>query len=300
MAVDKATLSKGAIDYRHDLQTRQDNRFLIAARQLYDWLIAPIEEKLKASGVDTLVMVPEGSLRTVPLAALHDGDAFLIERYALATTPALGLYPPEPVEWGGRKVLVGGLSDSVQGFSPLPGVPSELTAVAEVAGGDKLLNENYVLSKLSDRLGRFPHEAIHLATHAQFTGDPAGNYVLTYDSKLTLDGLRQLIGSVAGRNQPLELLSLSACQSALGDEGAALGLAGTAVKVGARAALGTLWFVDDEATSRAMTEFYRELFSSRRPSKAKALQAVQRRMIAEKRFWHPSYWAPFLLIGNWM
>jgi CHAT domain-containing protein len=182
----------------------------------------------------------------------------------------------------------------------LPGVPREINSVVGYTQGERLLNEAFVIPNLRQRMGKQSYGALHLATHAQFAGTPDGNFVLTYDDKLTLDRLQALLGQSGGQRQPLELISLSACQSALGDDKAALGLAGAAVKVGARAALGTLWFVDDEATSKAMINFYRELFSEQQPSKAKALQAVQKELIAQDRFWHPSYWAPFLLIGNWM
>jgi filamentous hemagglutinin family protein len=298
VAVDRATLIQAVNDYRLRLQTREHNRFLHSAQQLYDWLIRPLLGDLQAWEIDTLVVVPDGKLRTVPFSALHDGKQFLIEEFALAVTPALKLYPPAESQLLHRKVLTAGLSDPVQGFSALPSVPRELHAVSDFTGGDMVLNEAFVTGQLRQRLQAAPYGALHLATHAQFAGAPEENFVLTYDSKITLDHLQRLLGR-SEEHAPLELISLSACQSALGDDKAALGLAGAAVKVGARSALGTLWFVDDEATAKAMVDFYRQLFVEQSPSKAMALQAVQKALIAQDRFWHPSYWAPFLLIGNW-
>jgi CHAT domain-containing protein len=300
VAVDRETLVDAVNQYRLRLQTREHNRFLYSAKQLYDWLIRPALGALEQWQTDTLVIVPDGKLRTIPFSALHNGEHFLVEDYALAVTPALKLYPPGPSQLQQKKVLTAGLSDAVQGFSALPGVPREINSVVGYTQGERLLNEAFVIPNLRQRMGKQSYGALHLATHAQFAGTPDGNFVLTYDDKLTLDRLQALLGQSGGQRQPLELISLSACQSALGDDKAALGLAGAAVKVGARAALGTLWFVDDEATSKAMINFYRELFSEQQPSKAKALQAVQKELIAQDRFWHPSYWAPFLLIGNWM
>ncbi len=298
--VNRAELGEVIASYREQLQIRQNNRYLYSARQLYDWLIRPLEGQLAAWAIDTLAVAPQGPLRTVPLAALNDGERFLIERYALAVTPSLKLYPPRAADWGLRRVLAAGISESVQGFTPLPHVPQELSQVADLSGGVVLLDREYGLSDLKRVLENGAFEAVHLATHAQFTGNPKENFLLTYDTKLSLDLLEELIGAHRDSGKTLELLSISACQSALGDEGAALGLAGTAVKVGARAALGTLWFVDDAATAQAMTRFYEELFNNLAENKAKALQTAQKAMLKDARFQHPLYWAPFLLIGNWM
>jgi CHAT domain-containing protein len=100
------------------------------------------------------------------------------------------------------------------------------------------------------------------------------------------------------RKNPVELLTLSACQTAVGDERAALGLAGVAIKAGARSALASLWFVNDESTSKLVTEFYQQL-QNPTLSKAQALQQAQKSLM-EQGYQHPLYWAPFLLIGNWL
>ncbi len=138
-----------------------------------------------------------------------------------------------------------------------------------------------------------------MATHGVFGGTPEESFLLNYDSRLTMNGLEKLISFSRFREKPVELLTLSACQTALGNERAALGLAGVAVKAGVRSAIATLWHVDDEATSLAIREFYRQI---REPgiSKAQALQNTQKKLIEQRRYWHPLYWGPFLLIGNWM
>ncbi|MCP4701228.1 MAG: CHAT domain-containing protein [Gammaproteobacteria bacterium] len=286
------------LELRRRLQTRPDNMFREPAKQLYTWLIRPIEAQL--TGMDTLVAVPDGSLRTIPLAALYDGERFLIEKYALAVTPGLTLTDPRPIKWDSSEILLAGLSEGVQDYSPLPGVPKELKNIQNLTGGERMLNAGFSIAGLSDRLKSAEYSVIHLATHGEFDSDPEHTYLLTYQEKMTMDDLKKIIGLGRFRDKPIELLTLSACKTAVGDDRAALGLAGVAVKAGARSAVASLWYVDDEAASLTVTEFYRQLLQNRKLSKAKALQNAQKKMLAQKRYAHPAYWAPFLLIGNWL
>jgi CHAT domain-containing protein len=92
---------------------------------------------------------------------------------------------------------------------------------------------------------------------------------------------------------------LSACETAMGDDQAALGLAGVAIKAGARSALATLWSINDRASSALVMEFYRQLGDSS-VSKAVALQRAQLKMLADSAYDHPAYWSPFLLLNNWL
>jgi CHAT domain-containing protein len=140
---------------------------------------------------------------------------------------------------------------------------------------------------------------VHVATHGQFDSDHTRSFLLTYDEKLTMDELRETIGARQFSDEPVELLVLSACETAAGDDRAALGLAGVALQAGARTAVATLWFINDESTADMVSEFYRQLDSSDL-SKAEALRAAQLSLLEQPRYRHPSYWAPFLLIGNWL
>nr|WP_203330417.1 CHAT domain-containing protein [Rhodovastum atsumiense] len=144
-----------------------------------------------------------------------------------------------------------------------------------------------------------PYSVIHIASHGEFSSDPDRSFILTYDGRLTLDELEAAVKQGAFRDQPLELLTLSACQTAAGDDRAALGLAGIAIKAGARSAVASLWSINDEATSRLITRFYEQLHAPGM-NKAQALQTVQMELIREPRFRHPGYWSPFLVIGNWL
>jgi len=285
--------------FRRELENRISLKYLAHARKLHKWLINPIVADLEAHSIDTLVVVPDGPLRTIPMAALHDGHQYLISRYAMGTTPGLTLTDPRPLEQRGLKLLLNGLSESVQGFAELPSVSKELDEIASIYSSKILKNKDYLLATLEKELTQTPYSMVHIASHGQFKGNSKESFLLTYDSKITLDHLQQMMGLSKYRDKPVELLTLSACQTAAGDDQAALGLAGIAIKAGVRSALATLWFISDEASSTLISEFYRQLKKPKR-SKAKALQQAQLKLIADKRYRHPGYWAPFLLIGNWL
>jgi CHAT domain-containing protein len=145
--------------------------------------------------------------------------------------------------------------------------------------------------------GRFT--ILHIASHGQMEGDPRKSFLLAFDGKLTMDKLTQAIGLLQFRDEPLELLTLSACQTAAGDDRAALGLAGVAIKAGAVSALATLWFINDQASSELVSEFYRQLKDSS-VTKAVALQRAQLKLLDDPAFDHPAFWSPFLLLNNWL
>ncbi len=285
--------------FRLLLEGRTPNAYLAPAQQLYEWMIRPIEAQLAASGVETLVFVPDGPLRTIPMAALHDGEGFLISKYAVAVTPSLSLSDPRPMERENISVLTMGLTEAVQNFSALPSVAAEAKAIAEIYPSTSLLDNQFVASNVESVLTADEFAIVHLASHAAFAGNPEDSFLLTYDDRLTLDDLGDLIGRFRLREDPIELLTLSACESAAGDDRAALGLAGVAVKAGAKSALATLWQISDEATSDLIGRFYRELADGS-SSKAKALQRAQQQLLADPRYEHPFFWSPFILINNWL
>ena len=297
--VDRNTFTRVVREFRRTLEKRTSREYLPPAQQLYGWLIRPLQTALDAGRIETLVIVPDGPLRTIPLAALHDGQDFLIRRYAIATTPGLTLTDLRPIPRHQSQPLLAGLTQAVQGFPALDYVQEELAAIHTAYGGKVLENETFRLANLQQALKATPYSIVHIATHGQFVGDVRNTFLLTFDDKLTLDRLERLIAIGQYRDQPVELLALSACQTAAGDDRAALGLAGVAVKAGARSALATLWLVNDQASGLLATEFYQQL---QRPdqSKVRALQQAQVRLLADRRYQHPGYWSPFLLIGNWL
>lgn len=285
--------------FRLLLERRSTNEFLLPAQRLHDLMVRPIDAVLAGRGIGTLVIVPDGVLRTVPFAALHDGARFLVERYAVATVPGLRLVDPQPLASGKPRTLALGLSQSRQGFAALPNVASELEGIRRLQGGTSLLDGAFLRSRFARELRDVDYGVVHIASHGRFDSDPSRTFVLAYDGRLDLDDLENSIKLARFREPGLELLVLSACQTAAGDDRAALGLAGLALKAGARSAVATLWFANDQASSLLVLDFYRQLQGGT-ASKARALQAAQRGMLEDPLLAHPAYWAPFLLIGNWL
>jgi len=285
--------------FRELLEKRTTNEYLVPARQLYDQIIRPMDQVLAAHHIDTLVIVPDYTLRTVPFAALHDGRGFLMDRYATAIAPSLHLTDPRPLNAAPGTALVLGVSKSVQGYVELPNVEREVAAVHDIEGGQELLNDAFSRARFEAELRRVPYNIVHIASHGQFGSDPSQTFVLAYDGQLTMDDLEAGIKFGEHREKALELLILSACETASGDDRAALGLAGVALKSGARSALATLWYISDQASGELVVNFHRGVQSGKL-SKAHAIRDAQRALAADPRYAHPAYWAPFLLIGNWL
>lgn len=284
---------------RARLEKRSTYQYLPHAQRLYDWIMRPLDATLRDAGVDTLVFVPDGRLRTIPLAALHDGGAFVIERYAVATVPGLTLTDPRPLTTAASSALVSGLTQAVQGFAALPAVGVELEGIAKIFPGTVLKDEAFSNSSFATALDAREYSVVHIASHGQFGGNIDDTFLLTHDGRIAMNDLESHIGRTATRGQPVELLTLSACQTAAGDERAALGLAGVAVKAGARSALATLWSVNDRASAALVARFYEGLQGGA-ASKVAALRDAQLALLREARYRHPAYWSPFLMIGNWL
>ena len=269
-------------------------------RTLYDWLIRPAESELAKNGIKTLVFVLDGALRGVPVAALHDGQQYLIEKYNVALTPGLQLFSSQTVALNPLNVLVGGLTESRQGFAALPGVKKEVEEIANSVSVEVLLDGNFTRDRLENQVHTQNFPIVHLATHGQFSSQADQTFLITWDNKINVKDLDQLLRErdKISRN-PIELLILSACQTAVGDKRAALGLAGVAVRSGARSTLATLWSIQDQSTANFMTEFYQAI-NQPNISKAQALRQAQLSLLHSPQYQHPYYWAPFVLVGNWL
>jgi CHAT domain-containing protein len=289
-------------EFRFELETKDSPDFLPYAQRLYQWLIAPLAATLQQREIDTLIFVPDGVLRTIPLAALHDGQQFLVEKYALAIVPGLELmYSPRAINWNNAKILLSGLSEGVKNFAPLLNVKQEIETIHKLYPDTStvLLNEEFTLKNFSNALTHNTFSVVHIASHGVFNSDPQKTFLLTYQEQLNMNQLDELIQASRSDRNSIDLLTMSACETAVGDDQAALGLAGIALKAGAKSALATLWVVDDRATMELITEFYRQM----QPgilSKAKALQNAQKTLLKQSRYQYPLFWAPFLLVGNWM
>jgi CHAT domain-containing protein/predicted negative regulator of RcsB-dependent stress response len=292
-------LEKRVRIFLNALEARDPLRYLRHAQQLYTWLIRPLEADLVALHIQTLVLVPDGALRLLPFAALHDGQRFLIETYALAITPGLTLTDPRPLPRARVDALAVGTSEGVAGFAPLPRVPEELRTVQQLFGGTVLLDQDFSPERVDQSLRRRSFGIVHIAAHGQFAPEATDSFLITAQGKFTFTQLAAMVGRLRFRKQPLELLTLSACETARGDDRAALGLAGVAIQAGARSALATLWLVEDEAAALLMKSFYRHL-QVPGTSRAQALQQAQLTLLRHPQYSEPFFWAPFLLINNWL
>jgi len=299
VAVGAEALTKEVREFRRKLEKRTTREYLPHAQKLYDWLIRPLEADLSSLPIDTLVFVPDGALRTIPMAALHDGKQFLIAKYAVGITPSLSLSDPRPIKRDNMKVLAVGVTEAVQGFPALPNVGAELDALKSLLHSETLVDRQFVASTLEKKLKEEQFSVVHVASHGEFGNDVDKTFLLTFDDKLSLDRLNEMVGVFRFRDDPLELLTLSACDTAAGDDRAALGLAGMAIKAGARSALATLWNINDEASVDLVVDFYREL-KDPSISRAVALQHAQLKLLNNPRYEHPGFWSAFLMINNWL
>jgi CHAT domain-containing protein len=270
-------------------------------QQVYDWLIRPLEAELQASQIKTLVFVADGILRNLPPATLHDGQQYLMEKYSVAIAPSLQLTELQATDENRQSILLAGLSEPRQGFSPLPGVKQEIEQIEQIeqlVTSNVLLNDSFTELNFNRSASQTPFRVVHLATHGQFSSKAEDTFVLTWDNRINIDELSRLLRGDSKQLRPIELLVLSACQTATGDRLATLGLAGIAVRAGARSTVASLWSVSDRATVTLMTNFYRELAKDN-ITKAEALRQAQISTLKNDAFSHPFFWSAFILVGNW-
>ena len=270
------------------------------SQEIYSWLIEPWNELWQSEGIDNLVFIPTETIRNLPLAALQDSEGhYLIEKYSTAYAPGMAMINPSK-DYQRRRVLVGALSQQHQGFEEIPGVLTEISKIQSIARTKSLVNAEFTESALDQIITNDRGNLLHLATHGQFGTTPEDTFLLAWGDKIFPDDLYQLIGSrnENPHNSPIELLVLSACETAKGDTNN-LGLAGMAIRSGAKSTIASLWQINDESTSTLMQDFYTQ-FSGSNSSKAQILQQVQLKLLNSSEYSHPYYWAAFQLLGNWL
>jgi filamentous hemagglutinin family protein len=317
----RAEVTSLARYYRMGVADPEDSQsFQVLSRQFYDWLLKPLESDLQRQGITNLVYTLDEGIRTIPLAAMMDGDSFVVERYALSIIPSFGLTEHSFIQLENQRTLATG-ADRFSKLEPLPSVPDELKMVqGQLGGGESLFNEAFTLSNLLTLQNEHHPGILHVATHAQFNpGAPQESFIQFWDSQLTLNQVKELNWG----DSSLELLVLSACTTALGDQQAELGFAGIATASGVRSALGSLWFISDIGTLALMSEFYAQL--DQNLTLSEALRHAQNNLIngtvrldhgklitsqgtlslpADLNlpdtfvFNHPFYWSAFTLVGN--
>ena len=325
------------------IQASHNSSYRPLSQQLYRWLVQPLERDLEALDVDTIVFSIDPTLsdgETIPLAALHDGEQFLIEQYSLSLIPSLSLTETryQSLKEKDSRILAMGISE-FPSQENLPAVALEIEAIVggpDLASkkdpltqrsplwlGEALLNEKFTLENLIEQRRQQFFSIVHLATHANFDPTrPDRSYIQFWDGeRLSPDELRQ-----AQWYAPpvVELLTLSACETARGGNGSMeMGFAGFAVQAGVKSVLASLWDIDDTGTLPLMLQFYRALGDA--PIKAEALRQAQLALLrGEVRFEnhrligngleiqlprelsgrgdlnlsHPYYWASFTLVGS--
>ncbi|MDJ0637099.1 MAG: CHAT domain-containing protein [Xenococcaceae cyanobacterium MO_188.B29] len=300
--ISQAKLEAEIEQLRQTVVIRSQRLFREPAQNLYDWLIRPVLRDLVDSEIETLVFVADGSFRNIPMGVLHDGENYLIEKYNIALTPGLQLLAPRPLKELKLKTLAAGLTEERQGFSPLDYVKVELEDIQQKLDSTVLIDREFTQEALQAKMQSTEYPIVHIATHGQFSSILEDTFLLAWDSRIQINQLNSIIQTQNLQQQnAIELLVLSACETAVGDRRAALGLAGMAVRAGARSTLATLWSVNDRTTALAIDTFYQQLTQPKVPiSKTKALRESQLTLINSTQFNHPYYWAPFILIGNWL
>ncbi len=302
--VSREEIERVVMQLRKDIvQPEKSRKVREVSQQLYNWLIKPVENDLKASGVNTLIFIPDGILRNIPMAVLYDGQQYLIEKYAIALSPGLQIFAPKSLNQANSRTLTAGLSQIPKNekFAPLPNVKNELDKIQELGlQTTTLLDESFISKALEEQINDQPYRIVHLATHGKFSSKATETFILAYDKRIYVGELDTLLKSRSEkRTQPVELLVLSACETATGDNRAILGLAGVAIKAGARSTLASLWNINDDSTAFFISEFYNQLVN-RKVTKAEALRQAQIKLLKNDNYTRPAQWAPYVLVGNWL
>ncbi|MBW4665106.1 MAG: CHAT domain-containing protein [Chroococcus sp. CMT-3BRIN-NPC107] len=283
----------------------------VLSQQVYSWLIQPLETQIASSGAETLVFVLDGAFQNIPMAALYDGKQYLIEKYAVALSPSLQQLAAPPLQSNKLKALTAGLSIALVNspYPALPSVKAEFNLIEQAGvATDRLLDENFTSTTLARAFDSSGFDIVHLATHGQFSSEAKDTFILASDGAINVEQLDNLLRNANGRQnrrrqsspKAISLLVLSACETAVGDKRAALGIAGVAIRAGARSTLASLWQIDDEATALFIGEFYREL-AQNKTTKAEALRRAQVSFLKTyPNYSRPSYWGAYVLIGNWL
>jgi len=290
---------------RQDLSAPDRTPEAIAGlHEVYQWLITPFELTLEQqSQIQTLVFVLDGELRNIPMAALYNNQQFLISQYAVALAPRLSLFKPS-ARSPSPKVFLGGVGEAQtlekRSFPKIENLSPELDGIQQLVKADPpLLNAAFTTTNLERQLQVNPFSVIHLKTHGVFSSDPEETFIVAYQALIRGKDLGHLLQiDRLGESNPLELLVLSACSTAQGDNRAVLGLAGTAVQAGARSVVSTLWEAEDLPNTQLMLEFYQTLLNPQ-VTRAQALRTAQLALL-EKGYQAPHIWATYVLVGNWL
>ena len=327
--------------------------FADASQKLYDWLLKPFESTLSQQHIQSLVVVPDGVLRLIPVGALFDGKQFAIEKYAVSMVTGMSLTNTTMPGQKNVVSLIAGISEpgpvvekmgsllaqqvlqpsanttrglarpqELRAINPelvaaasanrdarrieelrkqlrLPGVKDEVNVLHGMLKSTRLLNAEFTVARFRSEAESGDYRIVHIASHGVFGGNAQSSFIMAYDDVLGMNDLQSVLYAEKFQKNPIELLSLSACETAEGNDRAPLGISGAAMKARAKSVLGTLWPVQDSAARSIMEKLYTGV-SKNRLSKTESLRQAQLQLIHDPDLGHPFFWAPFVLIGNWL
>ncbi|WP_242054330.1 CHAT domain-containing protein [Nostoc parmelioides] len=272
--------------------------FLTYSQAVYQLLIQPIKQYLPASGKIGFVL--DSYFQNLPLDMLHDGQQYLLETYITSVGSSAkqlqqSLLKPASTLASGVSKIGPSFSNSIvpKDLHPLPQVKLEIENIKKAnPSAITLLDSEFTYKRFKQDIENNSFWAIHLSSHAQFSSDIEQTFVLAWDTPLMVNDLKALLQN----KNYLDLLVLSACQTAKGDRRSFLGIAGIAAQAGTHGVLASLWLVDAESTAQLMSKFYDELNSG--VTKAEALRSAKLSLLKSDKYFHPYYWSAFILVGG--
>ncbi|TAF08300.1 MAG: CHAT domain-containing protein [Nostocales cyanobacterium] len=323
-------IQKTAQDFRSKVTNVREKSYFSSAQKLYEWIIKPIEPALQLNKINTVIFSLDSGLRTLPVAALYDGNQFLIEKYSVGIIPSFSLTDTRYVPIVKSDILALGISQSTEGQDPLPSVPLEINYVGKQSWrnqGQTLLDQESTLENLESLSSQKNFGILHFATHGDFKpGKISKSYIQLWNKKIYIDKLKNLSQQLGWNKEPkVEMLVLSACKTAVGSQEAELGFSGLAVQAGVKSVLGSLWYVSDQGSLALMAKFYDGLNTVN--LRSESLRQAQLGMlkgevsVADGKLYlspeksipltqelinlgninlsHPYFWSAFTIIGNW-
>jgi CHAT domain-containing protein len=274
---------------------------------LYKELIAPLKRYLPDSG--TLIFILDKSFQSLPMNLLHDGKDYLVKSYSFSETLGSRVRIPKSLRQDQMKAFIAALSipspsltdsNAPPGAEALPQAKQEAEDVRKLTNSSlMLLDKEFTSSSFGQKISEDNFPIVHISTHGQFSSKLMRTGFLAYDRQINIREFDTLLrNKTQASSDIIELLVLSACQTAKGNKRSALGIAGVAVQAGARSIVATLWLVEANSTVELMEEFYKGLRNGL--TKAEALRQAQLALMKNPKYAHPYYWAPFLLVGSWL
>ncbi|MHC5854394.1 CHAT domain-containing protein [Nostoc sp.] len=297
------------LDIVQSVKFYSDNQseIILHSQKVYDFLIKPIKTYLPSSG--TLVFALDTSLQSLPIDLLYDGKEHLTKQYSFAQTVGYKIQVPKSLSKNQPAALIAGLSkkspsftdeNAPKGLKPLPGVAIEVADIkTQIPNSKVLLDEKFTSLQFHRELSKDDFPIIHISTHGQFSSNSEKTLFLAYDKVINILDFNNFIKDQAQSNEnAIELLVLSACQTAKGNKRSALGIAGVAAQAGAQSIIASLWLADESSTAILMQEFYKGLKNGM--TKAEALRQAKLSLSSNPKYVHPYFWSGFVLVGGWL